>query len=177
MHRVQHTPSTAYTEYSIHHGQALTNFIMHPILSVFPSLLRQDLWKLHQLLAYLPTRFTTTSHDFDESSKIMSPHHICTVESELPDEYSLITTQHTSNGPPPSAPPISLDNGFQVHPETPSWPPSASRSSLNLGLEVHFQTRLITSSQCISVFTWSSCSDTPGIALKHRLQPVQIYRV
>jgi len=52
IHRVQHTPSTAYTEYSI-----------HPRLFVFASFswLRVDQWMLLQLPAYLPTRSTAIS--------------------------------------------------------------------------------------------------------------------
>jgi len=42
LHRVQHTPSTAYTEYSIHRVQhtpstAYTGYSIHPRLFVFPS--------------------------------------------------------------------------------------------------------------------------------------------
>jgi len=42
LHQVQHTPSTAYTEYSIHRVQhtpstAYTGFCIHPRLFVFPS--------------------------------------------------------------------------------------------------------------------------------------------
>jgi len=36
-HRVQHTPSTAYTKYSIHQVQAYTEYSIHPRLFVFPS--------------------------------------------------------------------------------------------------------------------------------------------
>jgi len=51
-HRVQHTPSTALTEYSI-----------HPRLFVFPShwWFQVDPWMLLQLLAYLPIWSTATS--------------------------------------------------------------------------------------------------------------------
>jgi len=52
IHRVQHTPSTAYTEYSI-----------HPWLFVVPafSWLLVDPWMLLQLPACLPTQSTTIS--------------------------------------------------------------------------------------------------------------------
>ena len=91
---------------------------------------------------------------------------------------------------PPSASPDTLDHGIQLHLSVHSisastcisklaWsgPPIASLSSLDLGLQEHLQTCSIRTSKCISEFTWSSCSGAPGIPLKHRLQPVLIYRV
>jgi len=52
-HRVPHTPSTTYTDYSI-----------HPWLFVFPSFswIRVDPWMELQLPACLPTRSTAISH-------------------------------------------------------------------------------------------------------------------
>ena len=70
-----------------------------------------------------------------------------------------------------------------------SWPPSAHlqshsftaskciSSTLDYGLQVHLQSCLITALEYISVFTRSSFSGAPWIALKLRLQPVQIYCV
>jgi len=55
--------------------------------------------------------------------------------------------------------------------------PSASSKSLHHGLQVNLPTHSITVSKCISEFTQSSFSGAPQIALKHLLQPVQIYRV
>ena len=79
-----------------------------------------------------------------------------------------------------------LDHGLQVYRQT-CWtmasklaqspPPSVSPNKLNYRLQVHLQTCSITASECISKFTWLQFSDAPRIALKHRLQPVQIYRV
>jgi len=54
---------------------------------------------------------------------------------------------------------------------------SASLSALDHGLQVCLAGRSITASECISEFTWSSFSGAPQIALKDRLQPIQVYRV
>jgi len=56
-------------------------------------------------------------------------------------------------------------------------PPCVSPNKLDYHLQAHLHTRTITVSECISVFTLSSCSGAPRFALKHRLQAVQIYRV
>ena len=48
---------------------------------------------------------------------------------------------------------------------------------LDYCLQVHLQTRSVTASEYISEFTRMSFLGAPEIALKHRLQPVQIYRV
>jgi len=87
-------------------------------------------------------------------------------------------------------PAISHEHGLQVHLQTrlitilecifkftPSLPPSESPRMLDYRLQVHLQTHSITASEYISEFTRSSFSGAPQIALKHRLQPVQIYRV
>ena len=73
-------------------------------------------------------------------------------------------------------PASSHDHGLQVHISTlaRSRPPSASPNSLDYRLQVHLHSRLITASEYISEFTGSSISGAPRIALKHRLQPVQI---
>jgi len=97
-----------------------------------------------------------------------------------------ITASNFARSWPPSASTHSLDHGLQVHLQTHlitafkcisklAWlrPPS----SLDNGLQVHLQTHPITASECISEFTRSSFSGAPRIALKHCLQPVQIYRV
>jgi hypothetical protein len=99
---------------------------------------------------------------------------------------------------PPSVCPNSLDHGIQVptimaskciYTLARSLPSSVSLNSLDYGLQVHLQsrsimaskvhlqTRSITPPACIPEFTQSSFSGAPRIALKHRLQPVQIYRV
>jgi len=69
-----------------------------------------------------------------------------------------------------------------------SWPPGVSPNSLYHHLQVYLQTRSIMAPKCISkltqsgfrsvsLFTWSSFSGAPHIALKLPPQPVQIYRV
>jgi hypothetical protein len=54
---------------------------------------------------------------------------------------------------------------------------SVCAQTVNYRLQVHIEAGPITASECISEFIWSSFSGTPQSALKHRLQPVQIYRV
>jgi len=58
-----------------------------------------------------------------------------------------------------------------------SWPRSISQNILNYLLQVHPQTRMIMVSEWISEFTRPSFSGAPWIALKHRLQAVQICHV
>jgi len=94
-------------------------------------------------------------------------------------------SKHTRSWPP-SVSPNSLDRGQHVHLRTPAitafkcistlarlWRPS----SHDPGSQVHRTTRSFTASEGISEFTQSSFSGAPRIALKHRLQPVQIYSV
>ena len=90
---------------------------------------------------------------------------------------------------PPTASPITLDHRLQVHLQTCSItiseciskftrtrPPSVSPNTLDYPLQVHLLTRSFTASECICQFTWARSSCAPWIALKHHLQPVQIYR-
>ena len=58
-----------------------------------------------------------------------------------------------------------------------SRPLSVSPNTLDYRLQVHLQSRSITALECISEFTRSSFSGAPRIALKRRLQPIQIYSV
>jgi len=87
---------------------------------------------------------------------------------------------------PRSVSPNTLDYGLQVRTITASkciyklaWsqPPTVCPNMLYDGLQVHLQTRSITASEWIPEFTQSSFSGAPRIALKHRLQSVQIYPV
>ena len=91
---------------------------------------------------------------------------------------------------PPSASPNSLYHRLQVYIQTrsitafkcitkftPSLPPSVSPDPLDHRLQVPIQTCSITALECISEFTLWSFSGAPEIALKHCLQPGQIYGV
>ena len=91
---------------------------------------------------------------------------------------------------PPNAYPKSIDlsasNWISVHSISASKciskrsrfrPPIESLSSLDLALQVHLQSCAIMASKCFSEITQSSSFGAPRIALKYRLQPVQIYRV
>jgi len=134
---------------------------------------------------------------FGDSYQETSPSYIPTIVWYLTSENSL-TTQRASHWTPPNTPPITLHNGLQVHLLRPldhglrlhcrvhsiiasnctsnltqSWPPS----SQYYGIQVHLQVSVIRASECMSEFTWLSFTGTPEIALKHRLQPVQIHHV
>jgi len=97
--------------------------------------------------------------------------------------------QHQTLGKPPgqiqcqqSTPPILLDHGLQVHPQTRTIMASKCISEFNLisaskciselldrGLQMHLQTRSITASKCISEFNLISASKC--ISKLARLQP------
>jgi len=81
-HRVQHTPSTAYTEYSIHRVQYTPKIVCLPFILMITS------WPLNVVSAsgvppYLIDRLQPALH---LSSKVNSPCHNPTVGSQLTDE-------------------------------------------------------------------------------------------
>jgi len=85
---------------------------------------------------------------------------------------------------PPSAYPNLPYHGFQVHKIIAFKcnsklirlrPPSASPSSFDFGLQVHLHTWSMTAGKCDSKFSSVSSLAAPWIALKHRLQPGEIY--
>jgi len=95
-----------------------------------------------------------------------------------------------AQSPPPSASPTSIDHGLQVHlwvhyitaPQCisklkKSRPQTASLSSLDLSLQLYLETCSLTASECISEFTRLLFSGAPEVDFKHRLQPVQVYRL
>lgn len=76
------------------------------------------------------------------------------------------------------------DQGLQEHCQwisitgwkfTWSCPPSSSPNLFNPCLQVHLQTHIITSSKCITRFTWLPSSGSAQISLRHHLQPVKIF--
>jgi len=86
----------------------------------------------------------------------------------------------------PSSSPNSLDHNPEVYLQPRSInafrciskpPRIRPPSSHDHGLQVHLYISTITVPECISEFTLSSFSGAPQIALKHWLQPVQIYHV
>jgi hypothetical protein len=110
--------------------------------------------------------------------------------SKCISEFNLISASKCisklAQSQPPSVSLYSHDAGLQTCSITISecisqftrlGPPSVSPNTLDYRLLVHLQTRSITASECISEFTQSSFSGEPRIALKHCLQPVQIYCV
>jgi len=149
IHRVQHTPSAAYTEYSKHQVQHTPKIVSRPfILSNWSGP-----WNVASASGVPPYRSTATSQFSIWGSKVKSPPHIPTLSSYLPDEYSHSTRRAShrlpADRPPPSTPTISLNHSV---------------------LQVHQQTRLITASECISEFTQSR-SPIPYLnSLDHGLQ-------
>jgi len=147
-HRVQHTPSTAYTEYSIHRVQhtpstAYTEYSTHWVLhtphtassqdwlSPTPSQsLRSQRTMLYSIL-YIPT---ITSWTMNRVSAAVAPSSWSTASRSTTSKYS----SNLDRSWPPSASSNSLDHGLQLHLwVTRSRPPSASPNSLDHGLQVH----------------------------------------
>ena len=150
IYRVQHTPSTAYTEYSIqwvlHHSKidclplpASLSALSGPCCTQFSTL--PQLWVNQWIESQLPLHMPPV---------LLPP-------KQLPPDPL-----------PPYVSPYMLNYVFQVHhwvhsisaskcisELNRSHPPSSSLSSLNIGLQMRLQTRLIPPSKCISQFTHS----------------------
>jgi len=170
-HWVQHTPSTAYTKYSVHQVQytpstAYTRYrlsSLHPQDYELTPKCSVTLWR-----ASLHDRPPSPSSPWELKGSVTLSHcHGCEYtnwwkESQLPARRPSTASQNSSKLArlrPPSASPISLDYGLQVYLQTRSitafkfawsWPPSASTHSLDHGLQVLLQTRSIMASKCIS---------------------------
>jgi len=85
-----------------------------------------------------------------------------------------ITSSKFAWSPPPTASPTcSVTASKCIFKLARLWPPN----SQDHGLQVHLQTGSITGSKCISKRARLSFSGAPRIALKHYLQPVQIFCV
>ena len=160
-HRVQHTPSTAYTEYSIHWVQHQRNIVCLLFIHISTS------WSLNVASAPGVPPYTI---DHDQTNCTwglkckftLSQSHGCELPTwwrecqNLPChpatacKYSSRLTQLRSSS--------SHDHGLLVHLQTRSsaasklarsWPPSISPNSLEYGVQVHLQTRLITASKLL----------------------------
>ena len=133
IHRVQHTPSTAYTEYSIHRVQ-------HTLSTAYPAycIIPRSTVTRSQPVSYLGRPCCTQVSTFAQlriDRWMKSPMLLSCLPPDLP---------------PPSTTPILIDHGFQVYLPTPQLRlPSVSLSSLDPGLQVHLQTRSITASKYI----------------------------
>jgi len=88
-----------------------------------------------------------------------------------------LTASKFARSRPPSASPNPLDHDCGVHLYVHSIRSSKCISNYARLLHAHLQSHSIMASECISGLTRLSFSDAPRIALKHRLQPVQIYHV
>jgi len=153
IHQVQHTLSTAYTEYSIH-------WVLHPPrdassqdrLSLAPSQSRISRQTMLYSTLYIPT--ITCWPINTVSAPVAPPSQTTASRSTAPKSSCNLGLSW-----PQSASPNSLNHSFQVNlyprPITASmfaqwWPASASTNSHDHGLQVHLQTRTITASKCIS---------------------------
>ena len=172
IHRVQHTPSTAYTEYSMH-------------------------WVLHtpRIASSQDRRYSCSQPVFSSLGRPW-----CSQFSTLPQlrVNQWIESQLPSRLPPelpppapPITPPIWLDYGLQLHLQTPLIiasknisklaglrPPSASPNTLDHSLQVNLQTRSITASKyapsrpskCISKLARSQPRSASWTSLDYGLQ-------
>jgi len=135
-HQVQHTPSTAYTEYCIH------RVLHHPNIDCLP---------LPASLSSLGRPCCTQFSTFPQLRVNQW------IESQLPS--CLPPALQPPDWPPPSTAPNSLDHGLKVHLHTRSITasqyiseftqyrsPIASPTSLDHGLKVNLQLRSITAS-------------------------------
>ena len=143
----------------------------------------------HSLQLHLQTRSVTVSKLARSQPPSVSPSLLnfgLRVHLQTPS----VTVSKLAWSRPPCVSPNSLDDGLQVHLHTGlitilecltkctwSWSPSVSPNTLDYCLQVHLQTRLIMALECMSEFSRSTFSGAPRIALKHYLQPVQIYGV
>ena len=131
MHQVQHTPSTAYTEYHIHRVQHLPKILCLPCILMITS------WPLNGtsgsgLRRYLIDCHQTSSPWELKPKVTLSQSHCCEItnwwkEFQYPARHPLTASRYVSK-------------------YARLWPPS----SHNHGLQVHLWTCSITASKCIS---------------------------
>jgi len=185
-HRVQHTPSTAYTEYSIHRVQhtpstASTQDCLSSLHSHNYELTPECRVSFRR--ASLHDRPPSASSLWELNSKVTLSHsHSCEltnwwIESQHRARRPSTASKYWSNltqSRPPSVYPNSLDYGLQfrtimaskcISKLAQSQPPSVSPNSLDYGLQV----RTITASQCISEVTRSRPPSAILNSLNHSL--------
>jgi len=157
IHRVQHTPSTAYTEYSIYRVQhtpstAYTKYSIHRVQHTLSTAYTE--YYIHRALHHpytdclpLPASLSSRSRPCcTQFSSFPKLQHNQWIESQLLWRLPLILPP--PDWPPPSTAPISLDHGLQVH----------------------RQTRLITIFESILKFTWWWPPSVSPLSLDHNLQ-------
>jgi len=179
IHRVQHTPSTAYTEYSIHRVQHPPKIICLPFFLIITN------WPLNvpaaPSVASLYDRPPSASSPYELKGKVtLSSSHICEltnwcIDSQHPALCPSTASKYLSNiaqSRPPKCitklhrllPPSSHDHGLQVLFQ--SCSPTATMcisklawlqpaSSHNRGLQMQLKTSSITISESIPKFTQS----------------------
>jgi len=172
VHRVQHTPSTAYTEYSIHRvkhtlNTAYTEYSIHRVQHTLSS----------AYTAYCIFPRSTVPRSQPVFSALSGP--CCTKFSTFPQlrVNQWIECQLPPHMPPDLLPPDSLPPDWlppdwapsdQSPPDQP--PPSTPSILIDYGLQVYLPTRSITASKCISEFTWSRPPSASPNSLNYNLQ-------
>ena len=162
-HWEQHTPSAAYTEYSIHWVQhtlstAYTAYCIIPTSTVFHSQPVSHLTADHVVLNSLH------SHNHMLTNALSPSSHLASHRNYHLQIDRLQVLLPPPDWPPPSTPTISLDHCLQVYLQTRSitasqcisqlgrsQPPGVSPNSHDYGLH----DRTIPASKCISKLAWS----------------------
>jgi len=187
-HRVQHSPSTAFTEYSIHRVQhspstAFTEYSIHgiqhtPKIVCLPCILMITSWPPDVASACGMPPSMTDRHQraFHESSMVKSHSDSC----ELTNWWK--ESQHAARLPSTASkyssklarlrPPSSHNHRLQVPISklARSRPPSISANSLDYSLQL----RTIMASMCIYTLAWSRPPSASPNLLNHNLQ-VYVY--
>jgi len=193
-HQVQHTPSTASIEYSIHRVQHPHKIVCLPFILMITS------WPLNVAassgMASLHDLPPSASSPWELKGKVtLSHHHACKstnwwIDYQHPARRPLTVSKFSSNlarSSPPQCitklawlrPPSSHNHALQVHLQTRSITASKWISKLahlgppslhDHGLQVHLQTRSIMISECIYKFTRSRHPGVSPNTLDYRLQ-------
>ena len=172
MYWVQRTPSTAYTEYSIHQVQHKPKIVC---LSFIP-MITSWLLNLASASGVPPNMIDRHQPAWEVKGKVPLPHsHGCQltnrwIESQHPAHCLSTATKYSSNHVrswPPSVSPNLLDYSLQVCMIMASK--CISPSSLNHGLQVHLHPRTITASKCISKLTQLCSRNVSANFLNHSL--------
>jgi len=121
-HRVQHTPSTAYTEYSILQVQHPPKIVCFTLHSHDDELTPECRFSFRP--TSLPDRPPSASSPWELQGQVtLSYSHGCEltnrwIESDHPVHHPLTASKYSSNlvrSRPPTASPVPLDHGLQVH--------------------------------------------------------------
>jgi len=163
IHRVQHTPSTAYTEYSIHRVQHTTQDCLTSLYSHDYELTPEC--RISFRRASLQDRLPSASSPWELNSKVtLSYSHVCDstnwwIESQHPARRPSTGSKYSFN---------------LARSRPPKWNSILARlrppCSHDLGLQVYLQTHSIMISECISKFYRSQPPSVSPNTLDYRHQ-------